>query len=181
MPEILSFDEIQKIREIISGYTYNSLRDKLLFELMYSSGISPKEVLSLGSINFDLENRTLHIITNKIKRELYFSKKTVEAYKIFMQYKEINFDSEAVDKVIFTNNSNERLTDRSLRRIFEKYFKRAGIQKEVSLYSLRHTFCVHIIAKGFKKEYLAMLLNINDEMLDMYEKIYKKEIACKNI
>lgn len=115
-------------------------RDKLLFETHVFKWHQPQRS-SKSRKYTDLENRTLHIITNKIKRELYFSKKTVEAYKIFMQYKEINFDSEAVDKVIFTNNSNERLTDRSLRRIFEKYFKRAGYKKEVSLYSLRHTLC----------------------------------------
>ena len=179
-PDFFTFEEIDNIRNSIQGNNFKFFRDKLIFELMYSSGITPHDLLSLSEYNFDINNRKILILKNKNKIELYFSNRTVEAFEEYFKIRNQKFYGEYNKNYIFTNNSNEKLTDRSLRRIFDKYFKKAGINREVSLYTFRHTFCIHMLSKGFEKEYLKELLSIkNNNILNIYEKISKEVDRCQ--
>ena len=79
--------------------------------------------------------------------------------------------------IIFVNNSNVRLTDRSVRRLISKYSEKANLQKEISPYTLRHSFCIYMLKNGMPKEYLAKLLDLKSiGLLDIYEDLCKKEI-----
>ncbi|WP_241761595.1 tyrosine-type recombinase/integrase, partial [Fusobacterium nucleatum] len=78
--------------------------------------------------------------------------------------------------IVFVNNSNMRLTDRSVRRLINKYSEKANLQKEVSPYTLRHSFCIYMLRNGMSKEYLAKLLELKSiGLLDIYEDLCKKE------
>lgn len=53
--EYLNPDEINLLREEMKEESFNVLRDRLMFELLYSSGMTVAELLSLGELNFNLE------------------------------------------------------------------------------------------------------------------------------
>ena len=83
--------------------------------------------------------------------------------------------------IIFVTNSNMRLTDRSIRRLINKYSEKANLQKEVSPYTLRHSFCLYMLKNGMPKEYLAKLLDLKSiGLLDIYEDLCKKELRTVN-
>ncbi len=157
--------------------SFNVLRDKLMFELLYSSGMTVAELLSLGELNFNLEKREVYLLKNKISRTLYFSQTCKEVYLKFLIVKKEKFKEENNTNIIFVNNSNMRLTDRSVRRLINKYSEKANLQKEVSPYTLRHSFCIYMLKNGMPKEYLAKLLDLKSiGLLDVYENLCKKEI-----
>lgn len=173
--EFLSQNEINSIRTEMKVENFNTIRDRFIFELLYSSGMTVSELLSLGELNFNLENREVYIVKNKSKKVLYFSEIAKEFYLKFIKIKKEKFLEEDNPNIIFVNNSNERLTDRSVRRLINKYAEKAGIKKEVSPYTIRHTFCIHMLKNSMPKEYLAKLLDIKAvSMLDIYEKILKE-------
>ncbi len=68
--EYLTLSEVEKIRNVIleNGYNFNSLRDRFLFELLYSTGLTVSEALSLSEINFDIDKREIYFLKNKEKR-----------------------------------------------------------------------------------------------------------------
>ena len=175
--EYLSPEEINLVRATMQGENFNILRDRLMFELLYSSGMTVAELLSLGELNFNLEKREVYLLKNKISKVLYFSQTCKEVYLKFLVAKKEKFKEEDNSNIIFVNNSNMRLTDRSIRRLINKYSEKANLQKEVSPYTLRHSFCLYMLKNGMPKEYLAKLLDLKSiGLLDIYEDLCKKEI-----
>lgn len=158
--EYLSPEEINLVRATMQGENFNILRDRLMFELLYSSGMTVAELLSLGEVNFNLEKREIYILKNKLSKTMYFSETCKEFYIKFLNSKKEKFKEAYNPNIIFTNNSNERLTDRSVRRLINKYGEMANLNKEISPYTLRHSFCIYMLKNGMPKEYLARLLDL---------------------
>lgn len=168
--EYLSPEEINLVRATMQGENFNILRDRLMFELLYSSGMTVAELLSLGEVNFNLEKREIYILKNKLSKTMYFSETCKEFYIKFLNSKKEKFKEDYNPNIIFTNNSNERLTDRSVRRLINKYGEMANLNKEISPYTLRHSFCIYMLKNGIPKEYLARLLDLKVVgLLDVYE------------
>jgi integrase/recombinase len=168
--EYLSPEEVNLVRATMQGENFNILRDRLMFELLYSSGMTVAELLSLGEVNFNLEKREIYILKNKLSKTMYFSETCKEFYIKFLNSKKEKFKEDYNPNIIFTNNSNERLTDRSVRRLINKYGEMANLNKEISPYTLRHSFCIYMLKNGMPKEYLARLLDLKVVgLLDVYE------------
>ena len=168
--EYLSPEEINLVRATMQGEKFNILRDRLMFELLYSSGMTVAELLSLGEVNFNLEKREIYILKNKLSKTMYFSETCKKFYIKFLNSKKEKFKEAYNPNIIFTNNSNERLTDRSVRRLINKYAEMANLNKEISPYTLRHSFCIYMLKNGMPKEYLARLLDLKVVgLLDVYE------------
>ena len=168
--EYLSPEEINLVRATMQGENFNILRDRLMFELLYSSGMTVAELLSLGEVNFNLEKREIYILKNKLSKTMYFSETCKEFYIKFLNSKKEKFKEDYNPNIIFTNNSNERLTDRSVRRLINKYGEMANLNKEISPYTLRHSFCIYMLKNGMPKEYLARLLDLKVVgLLGVYE------------
>ena len=168
--EYLSPEEINLVRATMQGENFNILRDRLMFELLYSSGMTVAELLSLAEVNFNLEKREIYILKNKFSKTMYFSETCKEFYIKFLNSKKEKFKENYNPSIIFTNNSNERLTDRSVRRLINKYGEMANLNKEISPYTLRHSFCIYMLKNGMPKEYLARLLDLKVVgLLDVYE------------
>lgn len=168
--EYLTPEEINLVRATMQGENFNILRDRLIFELLYSSGMTVAELLSLAEVNFNLEKREIYILKNKFSKTMYFSETCKEFYIKFLNSKKEKFKENYNPSIIFTNNSNERLTDRSVRRLINKYAEMANLNKEISPYTLRHSFCIYMLKNGMPKEYLARLLDLKVvRLLDVYE------------
>jgi site-specific recombinase, phage integrase family len=168
--EYLTPEEINLVRTTMEGESFNILRDRLMFELLYSSGMTVAELLSLGEVNFNLEKREIYILKNKLSKTMYFSETCKKFYIKFLNSKKEKFKEDYNPNIIFTNNSNERLTDRSVRRLINKYAEMANLNKEISPYTLRHSFCIYMLKNGMPKEYLARLLDLKVVgLLDVYE------------
>lgn len=174
--EYLNSDEIILLRETMKEESFNVLRDRLMFEILYSSGMTVAELLSLGELNFNLEKREIYLLKNKSSKVLYFSQTCKDIYLKFLNVKKEKFKEENNSNIIFVNNSNIRLTDRSVRRLINKYSEKANLKKEISPYTLRHSFCMYMLKNGMPKEYLARLLELKSiGLLDIYEDLCKKE------
>lgn len=172
----LNEKEIENFRASIVGDNFNSARDRFLFELLYSSGITVSELLNLGEKNFILEEKEIQFFKNKKKRLLFFSENCKNAYLKYLEIKKEKFKENNNQDILFVNNSNIRLTDRSIRRIISKYKEKAFIEKEVSTYTIRHTFCITMLKNGMSGEYLKYLLDMSStDLLIAYEKLIKKE------
>ena len=168
--EYLSPEEINLVRATMQGENFNILRDRLMFELLYSSGMTVAELLSLGEVNFNLEKREIYILKNKLSKTMYFSETCKKFYIKFLNSQKEKFKEDYNPNIIFTNNSNERLTDRSVRRLINKYAEMANLNKEISPYTLRHSFCIYMLKNGMPKEYLTKLLDLKVVgLLDVYE------------
>lgn len=180
LPEILTKEEIDRLREVIDIKKTNGLRDRLIIEFLYSSGIRTSELLSLGESLFDMERRQVRIANGKQPRIIFFSERTREYFNRYVESKKKKYGEKYTADILFVNGSGTRLSDRSLRRIVERYAKKAGIKKEISPHTFRHTFGVHMLSNGMKLIYLQELMgHVSIESTKLYEEFINRPKILK--
>ncbi len=176
-PDILTLEEINKLREVISLKNASGLRDRLILELLYSSGITSVEMLGVGEGVFDLDKRELYVSNGKSRRVVFFSERTREFFKRYIKAKKEKYKEKYNPDILFVNGSATRLSDRSLRRIIDRYAVKAGIEREISPYSFRHTFAVHMLSHGMDILYLKELMgHVTLESTKVYQELIKLKI-----
>jgi integrase/recombinase XerD len=170
LPEVLNTEEIKKLREAIDTKKINGIRDRFIIELLYSSGIRANELLKLSEKLFDLEKRELKIFSsNKNERTVFFSETAKEWYLKYRQAKIEKYGEEYNRDILLMNSRGTRLGDRSLRRLIERYAQKAGIEKEVSPHTFRHSFALYMLKHGMDIYYLQELMgHISIESTKIY-------------
>ncbi|RMD51939.1 MAG: tyrosine recombinase XerC, partial [Nitrospirae bacterium] len=139
-------DEAFSLVEAPSTHDFISLRDRAILEILYSSGLRVSELTSLNLDDVDKKTRTIRVRgKGKKERIVPFGTKALRALNDYLIKREhINTNSEA----LFLNRFGTRLTDRSVRRITEKYGSIASIRYHVNPHMLRHTFATHMLQSG---------------------------------
>lgn len=169
-PDLLTLDEINKLRDAISLKTANGIRDRLMIELLYSSGITTTEMLNISENVFDLDKRELYVSNGKNKRVVFFSNRVRKYFKDYVEAKKKKYGSKYNSDILFVNGSGTRLSDRSLRRIIDRYSVKAGLNKEISPYTFRHTFAIHMLKHGMDILFLKELMgHVTIDSTKMYE------------
>ncbi len=171
-PDVLTMEEIARLRAVISLKNANGLRDRLILELLYSSGITSVEMLGVGESVFDLDSRELYVSNGKSRRVVFFSERTREFFKRYVIAKKEKYKEKYNPDILFVNGSATRLSDRSLRRLIDRYAMKAGIEREISPYSFRHTFAVHMLSHGMDILYLKELMgHVTLESTKVYQSL----------
>lgn len=182
IPEILSMDEIEKLREIIDISKCNGLRDRLILELLFSSGITPMELIMLSEQAINIDRREAVVKNGKEIRVVFFSEITRKYLELYIEAKKIKYKDKYNKNIIFVNGAGTRLSDRSLRRLLVKYGKKAEIKKEVNPFIFRHTFGSYMLSHGMNINYLKELMgHKNIETTKLYQELIKKPTVFKSL
>jgi site-specific recombinase XerD len=149
LPMVLSKAEIKRLL----GYEKNP-KHRLLLMLAYSSGLRVSEVVVLKRDHIDLQRKTLLVQLGKGRKDRY-TLLSDRAAGFIEDYCALY----TIDGWLFPGQStSHHLSVRSAQNIFEKALKNAGIQKPVSIHSLRHTFATHLLESGTDIKYIQALL-----------------------
>ena len=168
-PVLLKKEELEMLRSVIDVTKANGIRDRLIVELLYSSGIRASELLSLGENVIDIEEREVNIVGNS-DRTVFFSRIAKKYLLEYLEAKKIKYKEKYNFDIIFVNGSGTRLSDRSLRRIIDRYAKKANLDKEISPHTFRHTFGVYLLEKGMNIHFLQELMgHTSPESTRIYE------------
>ena len=146
LPKVLSVDEIFRLLE--KGYVGDalSLRDKAMFELLYSSGLRVGELAALNVENVDLNHGLVRVIGKGRKERIV--PVGAKARDAIRDYLDSRGWRAAKDQPVFLNNRGGRLSARSIERNLKKQLIKAGIFKEATPHSLRHSFATHLLDGG---------------------------------
>jgi integrase/recombinase XerC len=126
-----------------------ALRDRALLELLYASGLRVSELVGLDWTDVDLSSRVVRVLgKGRKERMVPFGRKAEEALRAWLAVwaglrKEVD-EAEPV----FLNTFGTRLTDRSVRRVIDKWVDDAGVAQGVHPHTLRHTFATHLLENG---------------------------------
>ena len=158
LPTVLNKDDIDKIRAVINTDKITGVRDRLIVELLYSSGIRASELIDMSEHMINMSEREIRVIGKGNKERITFFSQNAEKWlKHYIDLKKRdykNYDS----SVIFVNSRGEKLNSRSLRRLITNYTKKADINKEVTPHVFRHSFATTLLNKGVDIRYLQELL-----------------------
>ena len=122
------------------------LRDRAILETLYSSGIRVSELVGLNVEDVDFISGVLKVMGKGRKERLApIGEKALTAVRNYLDKRRATKESK---RAIFLNKSSQRLRDRSVRRILDKYIHRTSIKEKVSPHTLRHTFATHLLDRG---------------------------------
>ena len=126
-------------------------RDQAILELLYAAGLRVSELVGLDWRNVDLSARVLRV-TGKGRKErmVPFGRPAAEALRRWLGEWEVvrARDGLSDEDPVFLNHTGGRLTDRSVRRILDKWVESAAVAKGVHPHTLRHTFATHLLENG---------------------------------
>jgi len=157
--EYLEPEELEKFFSLIPSDEIRGLRTRAFIEVMINTGLRPGEALSLQKT--DIENEQIDIIGKGGKqRKVYFNDRVREWAQVYIG--ERIDDHEALFVVDRGKGLNERQSLRNAQEHFKKYFDKTGINKRVTLHTLRHTYATTLLSNGCPLDYVAVLLGHGD-------------------
>ena len=186
--EFLERDEIERLLSTPKGMGLESLRDKSILELLFSAGLRVSELVQLNRDNFSFKKNEFTVQGKGEKRRVVFL--SIPAQKSLYMYIKKRRDT---DPALFVrhhatkDDSDLRLSVRTVQRIVKKYAARAGITKDIHPHTLRHSFATDMLQNGADIRAVQMLLghssisttqvytHITDKHLnEIHEKFHRK-------
>jgi integrase/recombinase XerD len=146
LPDFLTQEEIRKLFEVFREDNVLELRDKTMFEFLYSSGLRISEACSLLMNDIDRENQIL-TIKGKGGRERLVPYGEVAA-KLLVQYLDrarAEILNQYASNFVFVSKKGGALSRKSAWRLLKRYMKRAGIGRNITPHTLRHSFATHLL------------------------------------
>jgi len=170
LPIVLSREEISKIISNISN-----LKHKILISLSYGAGLRVSEVIKLRIKDIDIDELTIHIKGakgNKDRITIFPSSLQEDLKKMIIERDENDY--------LFESERGGKLSERTAQKVFENALKKAGIKKDATFHSLRHSFATHLLENGVDVRYVQELLgHQNIRTTQLYTKVTNPNI--KNI
>ncbi|MGM9569563.1 MAG: tyrosine recombinase XerC [Phascolarctobacterium sp.] len=157
-------------------------RDQAVLELLYATGCRVSELVGLTLERLDLSNRFVILLGKGNKERLVPLGNTCCAalaayypYRLELMQK---YRAEQHDHV-FVNSRGGPLTDRSVRRILDKYISQLALRKQVSPHTIRHTFATHLLSHGADLRAVQELLgHANLSTTQIYTHVTTERIAA---
>lgn len=147
IPKVLTVEEVDKLLNMPDLNSHKGIRDKAMLEVMYATGIKVTELLNLNIYSLNLKLGYIKCKGTKEKERIIpigsYAVNCIEEYlKIRPELNINNLD------YLFFNSQGNRLTRQGFWKIIKEYAKDAKIKKNINLYTLRHSFAVHLLQNG---------------------------------
>lgn len=150
LPDILSFDEIENIIAQIDLSTAEGTRNKALLETMYSCGLRVSELVNLKLSQLYADVGFIRVIGKGNKERLVpigsIAIKYISIYRNTVRVHQPVQSGE--EDIVFLNRRGKRLTRVMIFLIIKDLAKKAGIKKNISPHTFRHSFATHLVEGG---------------------------------
>lgn len=147
-PRHLTHEEIEQIRDVADGL------DRIIFEVLYSSGIRREEAVLLDWDDIDLAGKALTVREGKGGKSRVCPLST-RAVRCLQQYRDQRTDD---DPWVFRSQFRKRMSVEALGRRMRNLGERAGLRGRLTPHRLRHSMATHLLAAGMPLEMVQEIL-----------------------
>ncbi|HFC10607.1 MAG TPA: hypothetical protein ENJ75_00190 [Candidatus Kaiserbacteria bacterium] len=145
--DMITSAELKRLLNSANGPDEKSLRDRAIFELLFSTGLRVSELCSLNNdIDLSLDEFSIRGKGDKV-RVVFLSETAKRAVARYIKARKDMEDALFVN-VSKGHSNSSRLTPRSIERIIKHYAVKAGITKKVTPHVLRHSFATDLLSNG---------------------------------
>ena len=145
LPQYLNYNEMIEIFDVIDTSTLLGLRNRLIMELLYATGIRVSELVNIEINLIDLDNKSITVTGKGDKTRIVFFNDVTKKY-----LKKYLDESRTVRKTnyLIMNHNGRQITTRGIRLILNNVIRETSIIKHIHPHTLRHTFATHLLNNG---------------------------------
>ena len=150
IPAYLPVDDMFRLLDSIQTHQILDVRNRAIFEVLYSCGIRVSELVGMNNSDVDSEREAIRVLGKGSKERIVpIGQKALVAIQAYREQlkKEWNIPQNQ-DGPLFLNKNKGRLSARSVARILEKLLKACGLLIPASPHTLRHSFATHMLDAG---------------------------------
>ena len=162
LPGILDSNEITLLLSQPDGTDYKSRRDKAMLELLYATGIKVSELIELTVNNVNLQIGILHLHNEKKERIVPMYPAAVKAISSYIVTVRPAIVTDQAEDRLFTNMNGQPMSRQGFWKIIKHYAEKAGIKKDITPHTLRHSFAAHLLENGAQLKDIKEMLGHSD-------------------
>ena len=148
LPAVLSVDEVSAIMDSVDLKAPAGKRDRAILEVLYGCGLRVSEAASLRISKINFEDGFVDVIGKGDKQRLVpLGEMAADAIRAYLEDRPLPY-SRAQEDILFLNKFGKPLSRVSIFNMVKKQAMAAGVSKEISPHTFRHSFATHLIENG---------------------------------
>ena len=148
LPEVLSVEEVTSIIDSVDISKWNGKRDRAVLEILYGCGLRVSEAVGLKISNVYLEEGFVRVVGKGDKERIVpMGEMAAEAVKEYLAARP-EPASPQYDDILFLNRFGKAISRVALFSMVKRQAMAAGVNKEISPHTFRHSFATHLIENG---------------------------------
>ena len=187
LPQILTNKEIELLLAQPACVDEKGYRDKAMLELMYATGIRVSELIDLNLDDVNIDVGVIKCANAKKGRVIPLYPAALKALKVYLKEVRGSMLADLEEQALFVNVNGARMSRQGFWKILKHYQQAAGIEKEITPHTLRHSFAVHLLENGADIDSLQELMGhcdisstqvytqmVNQKIKSVYKKCHPK-------
>jgi len=149
LPQVMSVEEVQALLDSPDTSKVFGMRDKAMLELLYATGMRVSELISLNVSDVHLTMGFVRCVGKGNKERIIpLGTMAQNAITTYIEESRSQLLKKKTTDALFVNLYGNRLTRQGFWKILKKLTKEAGIEKELTPHTLRHSFATHLLENG---------------------------------
>ncbi len=187
LPQILTGREVELLLSQPSCADTKGFRDKAMLEVMYATGIRVSELIDLNVEDVNLDLGIIKCSGSRKSRAIPLYPAALRALTLYLQDVRAVMVADPGETALFVNVGGARMSRQGFWKILKNYQNKAGIEKDITPHTLRHSFAVHLLENGADLGSLQELMGhcdisstqmytqmINQKLRSVYDKCHPK-------
>lgn len=149
LPQVLTGREVELFLEQPQCTDLKGYRDRAMLELLYATGIRVSELIALDVDDLNLRSQMLVCYGQNGKvRQIPLYTAAARALEDYLHNARPHLVNTPDETALFVNMSGERMSRQGFWKLIKYYQEKAGIQKDITPHTLRHSFAAHLLENG---------------------------------
>lgn len=162
LPQILTGKEVELLLSQPVPDDAKGLRDKAMLEVMYATGMRVTELIDLNVDDANIEAGIIKCNSSRKSRIIPLYPAALHALRIYLNDVRSLMVPNPEENALFVNISGSRMSRQGFWKILKFYQAKAGIEKDITPHTLRHSFAVHLLENGADLGSLQELMGHSD-------------------
>ena len=176
-PEILTNREVELFLEQPKCVDEKGFRDHAMLELLYATGIRVSELISLDLDDLNLAAGFIRCESKGKERIIPLYHTAVKALQDYVRDIRPQLIADSEETALFVNMNGERMSRQGFWKIIKYYQEKAGIEKDITPHTLRHSFAVHLLENGADLRSIQEMLGHADiSSTQIYTHVVKRQL-----
>lgn len=187
LPQVLTSREVELFLEQPECTDLKGYRDRAMLELLYATGIRVSELIELDVDDVNLPGGVLKCFSKGRERIIPLYSTAIRALGEYIDRVRPQLVDSENETALFVNMSGERMSRQGFWKLIKYYQEKAGIQKDITPHTLRHSFAAHLLENGADLRSIQEMLGhadisstqiysklINQKIKDVYKKAHPR-------